>query len=410
MERKVPTGRLRCLFSLTFIVAATGSLIGCSPNFDHADQENELPWLLVLFSAGAGLGSLLAGCQRHPRRQLGLVPMAATVLLLSLAWVAIGSNLAGSCLVLGLMSGLVTVPLGAAYLRAVAAGSWRRALAFLTAILYASAAIIATTLLLLGQRHIFSSTAYLWFVISLTGAGVLVAWVVLVRESVEQLIEILIWPFYQIREYGPGLQEIPRHGPLLLIANHTSWFDPAFLAKVIPRRLTPMMTSHYYDLPVVHWLMIHLVHAIRVQAGKLQREPPEIREAVAALDRGECLIIFPEGYMKRRADRPLNRFGQGIWRILRERPATPVVTCWIEGGWGSYASYAGGPPTVNKRLDWWRPILVAVPLPQVLDPNLLADQRATRTYLMRDCLEARRHLGLESFDLREAVEAESDED
>jgi len=33
--------------------------------------------------------------------------------------------------------------------------------------------------------------------------------------------------------------------------------------------------------------------------------------------------------------------------------------------------------------------------PQVLDPAVLADQRATRAYLQRACLDCRRYLGLD---------------
>jgi hypothetical protein len=49
----------------------------------------------------------------------------------------------------------------------------------------------------------------------------------------------------------------------------------------------------------------------------------------------------------------------------------------------------------NKRPDWRRPIDVAVEKPQVIDPAVLADPLAARTWLMRACLECRRYLGLE---------------
>jgi hypothetical protein len=98
--------------------------------------------------------------------------------------------------------------------------------------------------------------------------------------------------------------------------------------------------------------------------------------------------------------------GKGIWRILRDRPETPVVVCWIEGGWGSYTSYWNGPPLANKRPDWWRSIRIGVSEPQVLAPALLEDHRATRVYLMRACLEARRHLGLEVPESKESLEVE----
>jgi 1-acyl-sn-glycerol-3-phosphate acyltransferase len=141
--------------------------------------------------------------------------------------------------------------------------------------------------------------------------------------------------------------------------------------------------------------MIRVVHAIRVEASEFRREAPELKQAIEALDRGECLVIFPEGRMRRRDDQLLHRFGQGVWHILHERPAIPVVTCWIEGGWGSCFSYFGGPPLTKKKWDFWRRIDVAVNEAAVLDPAILADHRATRAYLMETCLNARRYLGLE---------------
>jgi 1-acyl-sn-glycerol-3-phosphate acyltransferase len=106
--------------------------------------------------------------------------------------------------------------------------------------------------------------------------------------------------------------------------------------------------------------------------------------------------MFPEGRMRRRDEQLLHRFGQGIWHILRERPATPVIASWIEGGWGSYFSYRDGPPATNKRFDRWRRIDVAVSEPEIISSSILADHRATRTYLMRACLDARKLLGLDS--------------
>jgi 1-acyl-sn-glycerol-3-phosphate acyltransferase len=106
------------------------------------------------------------------------------------------------------------------------------------------------------------------------------------------------------------------------------------------------------------------------------------------------VVIFPEGMLRRRTEQPLRQFGQGVWHILQERPQTPVVVCWIEGGWGSYMSFYGGPPTKNKRPDWWRPIHIALDPPNVLDPDVLKDDRTTRGHLMHACLGARRWLNL----------------
>jgi 1-acyl-sn-glycerol-3-phosphate acyltransferase len=392
------------------LTAGTGAVVAYTLSPEFAGQAGALPRAVVLVSIGAALGSVLAGVQGHPRRQLGLVPYAATGLLAAFAWAAGSSDLTWPALLLGIMAGIINVPLRAAYQAAVPADARGNGMAIMNTANYLFGTMMAVVLFALARLQIISPTGQLWLLAALAGLGVLLAWWALLRDSLEQFIELLIWPVHRIRGFGPGLQQIPGHGPLILIANHSAWFDPAWLAKIIPRQLTPMMTSRYYDFPVVSWLMVHVVGAIRVQAYKLRRDPPELRLAVEALDRGECLVIFPEGYMKREEEKALNRFGQGIWRILRERPATPVVVCWIEGGWGSYTSYAGGLPTKNKPMDWWRPIAIGVSAPETLDPDLLADQRATRSYLMQACLQARRHLGLEPFKLVDAVQANGDKD
>src|SRR5205085_11319674 len=126
--------------------------------------------------------------------------------------------------------------------------------------------------------------------------------------------------------------------------------------QVLPRELAPMMASRYFDLPVVHWFMTHVLGAIRVEWSFYRHDAPELDEAVARLDHGEGVLLFPEGWVRRTEAVTVRRFGQGVWRILRQRPATPVVACWIEGGWGSLTSYWNGPPFRNKRPDWWRPI------------------------------------------------------
>src|SRR5262249_4936045 len=69
-----------------------------------------------------------------------------------------------------------------------------------------------------------------------------------------------------------------------------------------------------------------------------------------------------------------------------------------------------GPPTKNKRLDWWRRIDIGISEPQVLEPGLLADQRTTRTYLMQSCLAARRLVGREPLPMPyAALDPASDE-
>jgi 1-acyl-sn-glycerol-3-phosphate acyltransferase len=392
------------------VAAMTGAFMAVT--LDRAAEGQTSPFEAVVgvslwILGGAAAGSLLAGVQGHPRRSLGLVPLSLTGLLAALGWAALDPSPGwGLFLLVGVLGGLVNVPLSAAYQERVPADARGNGLAVLNTAGYLFMTGMAALLFGLSRGEILSATGQLVLVAALSAAGAGVAWRYLYRDSLEQLLEIVLWPVYRVHAHGPGMESFPRRGPVLVVANHSSWFDPLWLAKALPRRLTPMMTSLFYDLPVLRFLMVHVVHAIRVQNSTYRREAPELQEAIAALDRGECVVIFPEGMLRRRADLALRQFGQGAWHILRERPATPVVVCWIEGGWGSYMSYCGGPPLVNKRPDWWRRIDIAVRAPQLVDADLLADDRVTRAHLMQACLGARDLLGLAPLAAKATPEAE----
>src|SRR5262249_46503053 len=109
---------------------------------------------------------------------------------------------------------------------------------------------------------------------------------------------------------------------------------------------------------------------------------------------GDCVVVFPEGRLRRKEDVVLWPFGQGVWHILREVPETIVVPLWIEGSWGSWMYNFKGPPMTNKRFDRWRRSDIAVGMPAPLTAELMSDHRTTRDYLHVAVLGCRQYLGL----------------
>jgi 1-acyl-sn-glycerol-3-phosphate acyltransferase len=368
-----------------------------------------LPQVLQMVGLGLALGGAAASLQGHPHRSLGLVPYGAAGAALAIPWALLevepGDAPDAACFLLGLAGGLVLVPLRAAYLAALPADARGNGAALSNAATVQLTAALAGALLALGEVGPGAPFALLAGLACL--GAVLTGWL-LCMPAIEVVVELALLRMYRIRAHGPGAGRLPQSGPLLLVANHSSYADPLWLGKVVPRRLTPMMTSVFYDKPVLRWLMRRVVGAIRVQAGRFRREAPELQEAVTALRGGRCVLIFPEGILRRTEEKLLRPFGQGAWHILREVPEAPVVVCWIEGGWGSFASYRGGPPMKNKKLDRGLHIDIAFSEPRPLPAEVLADQRATRTYLMRACLDCRRHLGLEVPPLPGDAEAEEE--
>lgn len=394
---------------LALVVAGSGAIFAAKGAFAPDVERETLVHALALVGLGAAVGSLTAGLQGHPYRTLGLIPYGAVGMVGALVWAALADDLVWPCLLLGFTGGLVNVPLRATFQASVAADARGNALAISNLCNYLFIDLFSGLMFVLVYAGWLSPAGQLWLLVLLAGIGAVVSWRMLLRPALEQTMEILLMPIYRMSAAGPGVGKVPLDGPVLIVANHTAWFDPMWLGKVIPRKIVPMMGSGFYDLPFMRWLMASVVGAIRIQESKFRREAPELAEGIALLDRGGCLVLFPEGRLRRVPEPSVRQFGRGVWHILHERPKTPVVVCWIEGGWGSYVSYCNGHPTKNKRPDFWRQIQIAVSEPQILPDEILADPRSTRTYLMQACLNARGYLGLAVPALEDGKELPTEE-
>jgi len=358
------------------------------------------------FYVAVAAGALLTAIHRNPHRHGGFVFYAALAVLTFSIWLCFGASASAPVMGLGVALGAAMSPLLTVYQTWTTPKYHGPAAALAIAGWSVSALIFAAILMNLGEDPSAARQPLLVILLVVSGVAVLGALLAFFRPALELTAEVMIAPFYRIEVVGPGVDNLPARGPCLVIANHAAWFDPLFLAKVLPAAITPMMTSRFYDLPVLSWIMRNVIGTIRVPEKAVRHDAPELKEAVAALDRGACVVLFPEGYLRRKEEQPIRRFGRGVWQILHDRPDTPVFACWIEGNWGSYFSYKGGPPTKNKRFDFWRRIRISITGPVKVDPALLEDHMATRTYLMQQVAAARAPLGLEPL----AVESAPDEE
>jgi 1-acyl-sn-glycerol-3-phosphate acyltransferase len=360
----------------------------------HAPQDvkphrEHIEWGLF----GAGIGLVLCLIFAHPTRILGFVAYGALLWIILLPidgpypWCRTLAFLAGFA------AALILLPLALTAWRRL--GATKRYKPKLTPNDIVMALVILAIFggcLFLQYGMGLTPRTHFWLWWGLQVVGMLTAFFVLRRAAFEWLSAALMMPMYRMRTLGPGLEKVPWEGPLLIVANHAAWMDPFWIGKVIPRPHTPMMTSVFYDLPVVRTIMKHVLGVIRVPFQLGRRETPEINAAIARLDQGGAVLIFPEGGLRRKEEQILKLFGQGVWRILKERPDTPVVCCWIEGNWGSFFSARNGEPCKNKKFDWLRPITIVIADPKPVPSDILATQQATRRYLMDQVLALRQHL------------------
>jgi 1-acyl-sn-glycerol-3-phosphate acyltransferase len=159
-----------------------------------------------------------------------------------------------------------------------------------------------------------------------------------------------------------GLGNLP-DGPAVLVCNHAAFHDWVFIACALPRAPRFVMHRAHFANPLLRPFFL----AGRVIPIAPRREAPEVLDAaVEAIDQaladGDWVVLYPEGRMT--ADGALGPFRPGYRRAVARRPA-PVVPLALSGLWGSWFSFAHGPPMTGwpRRLRAPVTLRIGRPLP-----------------------------------------------
>ncbi|HVL39474.1 MAG TPA: lysophospholipid acyltransferase family protein [Fimbriimonadaceae bacterium] len=181
-------------------------------------------------------------------------------------------------------------------------------------------------------------------------------------------------------------QLVPLKGPLIVAPVHFSYLDPPLIACSLPRKLTFMAKEELFRHPIFGWL-IRSLGAFPVRRGEGDTE--SIRNAIAILEGGNALLIFPEGTRGEGQNfQPVNR---GV-AMLAKRTGAAVLPVGIVGTqikWGK-----GG-----KRPKWARCVVRFVePLTYAEFAAGRSDREAREAFaaeLSRRIVDACRKEGLE---------------
>jgi 1-acyl-sn-glycerol-3-phosphate acyltransferase len=141
------------------------------------------------------------------------------------------------------------------------------------------------------------------------------------------LVRAVLQPFFHLyfRLSRIGREHIPAEGPVILAANHRSFLDPFIIATTLKRPMYYVAKKELFARPWQAWLL-NALGAFPVDRGTGDRSM--VDSAKAILDRGDAVLIFPEGTRVRPGS--LGRSKRGVGRLALETGA-PVVPVAIIG-------------------------------------------------------------------------------
>ncbi|MCO5355692.1 MFS transporter [Acidovorax kalamii] len=322
-------------------------------------NEQVASLLLVVFSIGIGIGSLLCEVLSRRHVEIGLVPLGAigmSVFSIDLyfasrslppsdimglaAFMAQGAHwrVMMDLLLLSLFAGLYSVPMYALIqmrsqpthrARIIAANN------ILNALFMIASSLIAGALLGAGFTvpQIFLFTGI---------ANAVVAFYIFMLVP-EYLLRFIAWVSsrFVYRFKVQGDENLPSAGAAILACNHVSFVDAVLLMAASPRPIYFVMDHRIFRVPVLGWLF-RLAKAIPIAPYK---EDPKTYEAAfdraaQVLREGDLLAIFPEGGITK--DGQLQEFKGGIMKIIERAKAegveAPVIPMALTNLWGSYFS------------------------------------------------------------------------
>ena len=119
-----------------------------------------------------------------------------------------------------------------------------------------------------------------------------------------------------------GVENIPEEGPVIIVSNHVSYWDPIVLGVAIPRRLHFMAKAELFKIPVLAQIVKSL-GAFPVDRKKSDRAA--LRAAMEILDRRDVLGMFPEGTRIRDVELGEFKMGAAMIAAKANAPLVPVA-------------------------------------------------------------------------------------
>ena len=151
------------------------------------------------------------------------------------------------------------------------------------------------------------------------GVNIAVYWVV--RAILQPTFHL----YFRVRRLGR--EYIPRSGPVILAANHRSFLDPFVIGCLARRPVYYVAKKELFANAIAAWLLNRL-GAFPIDRGAGDQQAMDTARRI--LERGDCVVIFPEGTRTRPGPLGAPRRGVGRLALQTGAPVVPVAVFGTE--------------------------------------------------------------------------------
>lgn len=129
-------------------------------------------------------------------------------------------------------------------------------------------------------------------------------------------------------------EKLPTKGPAVIAPNHNSHLDTMVLISLYPlsmiHRVRPVAAADYFmSNPLFAWFSLNIIGIIPLDRSGGAKRDVLFAGCIEALDKGDILIVFPEG--SRGGPEQMKAPKKGIYYLLKDRSDTAVTPVIMHG-------------------------------------------------------------------------------
>ena len=321
------------IFGLSLFWAISQVVLAVYPAYmkEYLDVQNVIviQGLMAISAIGIIIGSLLGAKFSKNYIEVGMIPIGSFGIFLTILAIPLLDSLVLSGLnffLFGLFGGILIVPLNSLIQFHTAT---KRLGVILSGNNFIQNIFMFTFLLFtVGFSFINISSIQIFYILALVSLGTTLYAVYKIPHSlIKFFVNIVFSIKYKLSV--EGIENIPQNSGVLLLGNHISWLDWAFVQIASPRPIRFVMERSIYEKRLLK-PFFDFFGVIPISSGGGKKS---LLEVTKYLNLGEVVCIFPEGSISRSGH--LGEFKKGFELATLGATRSVIIPFYLGGLWGT---------------------------------------------------------------------------